>query len=138
MNKGKILDLSLFAIAIITIVSGLLQLIMPSLVLQIVSAETTPTSQHFFAIIGMFMLLFGGALLQALISPQPQAVVLIWAGLQKFGAAIAVGLGVIKLIFSPFALLIAGFDLLSGVLIFWYLFGFRSFAPGYTYEQPTS
>lgn len=86
----------------------------------------------------MFMLLFSGALLQALISPQPQPIVLIWAGLQKFGASIAVCLAVIKLIFSPFALLLTGFDLLSGVLIFWYLFRLRTFTPGYTYEQPTA
>ncbi|MEH1864835.1 MAG: hypothetical protein V7K69_07460 [Nostoc sp.] len=138
MNNGKILRLSLIGIAIFTIVSGLLQMVLPSLVLYIVSAEVTPTSQHFFAIIGMFMLLFNGALLQALISLQPQPIVLIWAGLQKFGASIAVCLAVIKLIFSPFALLIAGFDLLSGVLIFWYLLRLRTFTPGYTYEQPTA
>jgi hypothetical protein len=111
---------ALLAIAAITVASGAAQLVMPAFVLRVVGAEVTPTASHFFAIVGMFMVLFGGALWQAVRSPEPQPVALFWAGLQKFGAAAAVGLGVMHDIFSPLALGVASFDLVSGVLIIWY------------------
>lgn len=108
------------AIAVITIVSGAVQMVAPQFVLQLISAEVTPTSRHFFSIVGMFMLLFGGALWQALCSEGPQGTVFLWAGLQKMGAAAAVGLGVKSAVFAKLALLVAGFDFLSGLLIFAY------------------
>jgi hypothetical protein len=111
----------LMLIAVATIVSGAVQMFWPSLVLRFVGGASTPAGNHFFGIVGMFMLLFGGALLQALRSPTAQPIILFWAGLQKLGASAAVGLGVWHAIFSPVALLVAGFDLFSGVLIFWYL-----------------
>lgn len=123
------------AITIATILSGLLQMVFPNLVLVIVSAQSTPTSQHFFAIVGMFMVLFGGALFQALLSPTPQTVVALWAGLQKFGASVAVAVGVMRHIFSPFALLIAGFDLLSSILILWYWFRLHKSVTQKTHEH---
>lgn len=106
----------------ITVLSGLAQLLAPEIVLRTVGGETGPAARHFFAIIGMFMLLFGGALLHALFSARPQPVVVLWAGLQKLGAAAAVGVGVVNGVFGGLALAVAGFDLLSGVLIGVYLF----------------
>jgi hypothetical protein len=106
----------LVGIAVITIFSGLIQLIAPGFELRMLSAESTPTSRHFFAIVGMFMILFGAALLHALCSPTHHPIVVFWASLQKFGAFAAVGLGVLHHIFSPLALLVAGFDLCSGIL----------------------
>ena len=47
--------------------------------------------------------------------------VFLWAGLQKIGAFIAVGIGVFHEIFGPKSLIVAGFDLLSGILIFVYM-----------------
>jgi hypothetical protein len=108
------------AISVITVVSGLAQVVRPAFVLALIGAETTPASQHFFAIVGMFMVLFGGALLHELASPARQPIVALWAGLQKLGASAAVGLGVAGAVFSPLALMVAGFDLLSGILIVWY------------------
>lgn len=113
-------------IAIITAFSGLLQVFAPGLVLQIISAQNNPTSRHFFSIVGMFMFLFGGALIQALFSSVPQSVVVLWSGLQKFGAAVAVTLGITKAIFSPLAFAVAGFDLLSGIVIITYWFSMSS------------
>jgi hypothetical protein len=110
----------LIAISAITVLSGLTQLIKPDFVLGVISGEATPTSMHFFAIVGMFMVLFGGAMLHALLSKKNHPVVVLWAALQKWGAFLAVGLGVLRHIFSPVALLVAGFDLLSGILIFLY------------------
>jgi hypothetical protein len=47
----------------------------------------------------------------------------LWAALQKFGASAAVGLGVMHGVFSPVALGVAGFDLLSGILalMYWWM-----------------
>jgi predicted acylesterase/phospholipase RssA len=111
----------LAAISVATVVSGAVQLLVPGFELEFLRAESTPTSRHFFGIIGMFMVLFGGLLLHALVRPKENPAAFVWAGLQKLGACAAVGLGVARGIFSPLALGVAGFDLLSGLLILGYL-----------------
>jgi hypothetical protein len=115
----RLLPKLLLFIAAITVVTGLLQVVAAPLVLNIIGAQTNPTSAHFFAIIGMFMALFGGLLWQTLKQPQGLAP-LFWCGLQKLGAAAAVGLGVGNGIFSGLALGVALFDLFSAILIFSY------------------
>jgi hypothetical protein len=120
MSLQKVLHRLLVIISALTVLSGLTQMLFPSFVLRILSADTAPTAAHAFAIVGMFMLLFGGLLLQALLSGRPDPLAVFWAGLQKLGAAAAVSIGVAKALFAPLALLVAGFDLLSGVLIFVY------------------
>lgn len=111
---------ALVGIGAVTVLSGSLQMVAPGVVLTLIGGDMTPTSLHFFGIIGMFMVLFGGAMLQALLSPLHHPVVIFWACLQKFGASVAVGLGVLHQLFSPLALMVAGFDLLSGILGLWY------------------
>jgi hypothetical protein len=112
--------LALIAIAAITAVSGALQLVAPGLVLRTVGGEVTPATSHFFAIIGMFMVLFGGLLWQSLRARPVLVVPLFWAALQKLGASAAVGIGVAHGLFAPVALLVAAFDLASGILALWY------------------
>jgi hypothetical protein len=109
------------AIAAITLFSGLGQLLMPGFVLRVVGAEVLPATQHFFAIVGMFMALFGGMVLHALLSARHHRIVLLWAALQKVGAFAAVTIGVSGDVFSPLAMGVAFFDLASGLLIAWYL-----------------
>lgn len=116
------------AIAAITVLSGLVQMMAPRFVLNLVGAEITPASAHFFGIVGMFMLLFGGALLHEVFSARNQPIVPLWAGFQKCGAVAAVILGVAKGIFSPFGLLISGFDLISALIIFVYWSRIRKIA----------
>jgi hypothetical protein len=48
------------------------------------------------------------------------AIAVLWSGLQKLGAVAAVSLGVLHLIFSRIALLVAAMDLVSGILILLY------------------
>jgi hypothetical protein len=120
MKQRDALYWVLVAIAGATIVSGAVQAIAPGFELRMLAAESTPTSRHFFGIVGMFMVLFGGGMMHALCSPRHHPVMVLWASLQKCGAFAAVGLGVLIHVFSPLALLVAGFDLLSGVLGFWY------------------
>ena len=110
----------LLIISVVTVVSGLVQMITPGFVLGIVGGESTPTSRHFFGIVGMFMVLFGGLLLHALTSAAHHPVAVFWAALQKIGAFAAVSLGVLRDLFGPLALGVAGFDLLTGLLIFLY------------------
>ena len=116
----KYVRLALLAIAAITVLSGAAQLLAPGVVLHVVGGEATRATTHFFAIIGMFMVLFGGLMWQALRAPTPQPIPLFWAALQKVGAAVAVGLGVSRGLFGALALTVASFDLFSGLLALWY------------------
>jgi hypothetical protein len=120
MKKRDPLYWMLAAIAAITVVSGAVQAIAPGFILTMMSAELTPSTSHFFCIVGMFMVLFGGMLLHVLFDSAHHPVSVLWAGLQKFGASGAVGLGVARSLFSSRGLLVAGFDLLSGILILVY------------------
>ena len=54
-NRQALLLKAVFAIAVITILSGLSQVIKPELVLSIIGGEQSPGGNHSFAIIGMFM-----------------------------------------------------------------------------------
>lgn len=118
---NKFLNLIVIAISLATILSGLTQLIMPGFVLSFIGAEITKTSSHFFAIIGMFMALFGGLMLHAVYSAQPQKPAILWCAFQKLGAFVAVGLGIINGIFMPIAAGVALFDLFSGLFFLYYL-----------------
>lgn len=118
MTPGVWLRRAVVAIAIITLISGLVQMLAPRLILEPLSSGTTAASLHFFAIVGMFMVLFGGLLLHGVArGAGEQQVPLLWAALQKFGAAGAVGIGVATAVFASIALVVAAFDLLSGILI---------------------
>lgn len=126
MKKKDILYKVLVLISVATVVSGALQMVRPALVLGVIGGESTATSRHFFGIVGMFMVLFGGAMLHALLSVTHHRVVVLWSGLQKIGAFVAVSLGVGKGLFSVLALGVAGFDLMSGMLIFLYWLTIRN------------
>ncbi len=96
-------------------------MIMPGFVLGIIGAEITVTSSHFFAIVGMFMALFGGLMLHAIYSAQPQRPAILWCAFQKLGAFAAVTLGVFTGVFSVLAMAVAIFDLVSGAIFLYYL-----------------
>lgn len=117
----KYLNLTVILISIATIISGLVQLVVPGFVLNFIGASITPTTSHFFSIIGMFMTLFGGLMLHAVYSPQPQRPAILWSAFQKLGAFAAVGLGIFTGIFAPIAAGVALFDLFSGLLFLYYL-----------------
>jgi len=120
MKKKDWLFVLLLLIAASTALTGGVQVIAPAFFLRLLSAEVTITSRHFFAIVGMFMVLFGGATLHALLSFKHHPVVILWSSFQKFGASGAVALGVQRGVFSSLALIVAVVDLLSGLLAFWY------------------
>jgi hypothetical protein len=120
MKKKDWLYWLLVVIAASTFLTGGIQAIAPAFILRLLSAQITITSQHFFAIVGMFMVLFGGATLHALLSFKNHPVVILWSSFQKFGASVAVALGVQRGVFASLALIVAIIDFLSGVLALWY------------------
>lgn len=124
----KMLHLVILAIAVLTFISGLVQLVRPGFVLDFVGGEDIPATRQFFGTIGLFMLLFGGLIAQTLYEAQPSSVTLFWGGLQKFGAALAVGIGISHGLLSPVAGLVAGFDFVSGILFLVYLRSLKKLA----------
>ena len=106
---------ALRAVAGLTVVSGAVQMVRPEWVLGELSPRSTPLDQHLFATIGMFMVVSGGTLDRCLAVPSPDRGLLIWAALQKLGASAAVGIGVRRRLFSPRAIPVAAFDLISGL-----------------------
>lgn len=118
---NKYLGLLVVLICIVTIISGLMQVAAPHFVLAMMSAEISPTTSYFFAIVGMFMALFGGLMLHAIYSAHTSPEAILWCAFQKLGAFVAVTLAVINGIFSPLALSVSFFDLFSGLLFLYYL-----------------
>jgi hypothetical protein len=102
-------------VAGITGASGVLQMTRPEWVLGQVSPDHTPLQRHLFATIGMFMAASGGTLHRSVATPTPDRDLLAWAAVQKLGASAAVGIGVCHRLFSRRALLVAAFDLASGL-----------------------
>ncbi len=117
----KYLNLFVILISAATVFSGIMQIIAPGFVLSFIGADTAPASKHFFAIIGMFMALFGGLMLNVVYSARPSKSTVFWCALQKLGASIAVLLGIYNEIFSLMAGSIALFDLVSGLLFLYYM-----------------
>lgn len=111
---------AMIAIAALTVATGAAQVLAPRRVLSPLAAQDDATTGHLFGTVGMFMVVVGGGLLDTLVRPAHNPGVVFFAGLQKIGASIAVALGVRRRIFSSPSLLVAGFDLLSGVLAFAY------------------
>lgn len=114
--RGDPLRAVVAAIAAITVVSGLGQLALPGTVLDLLGAESTATTRHFFAIVGMFMAVVGAVTLQALLAEHTPPYVLLWCAAQKAGAFVAVSVGVGRDLFASPALGVALFDLATAVL----------------------
>jgi hypothetical protein len=118
--SDSLLRRALIIIAALTVGTGAAQVLAPRRMLAPLAAEDDATTRHFFGTVGMFMVVVGGGLLNALLRPRSDPGVVFFAGLQKVGASAAVALGVRRRIFAPLALTVAAFDLFSGVLAFLY------------------
>jgi hypothetical protein len=104
-------------IALGTLGAGLFQLAFPGVILDIIDGSDSTTAKHFFAIVGMFMALFGALTLHSLWTGQAVRMVVGWGAIQKLGASIAVGAGVANDVFGNLALLVAGFDAVSFIVM---------------------
>jgi hypothetical protein len=116
----------LFAIALGTFVSGLVLMAVPGVVLDVLSAPTRTSDRLFFAIIGMFMAIVGGALAHALLRPPPSELVVGWSALQKLGASVAMSVAVTLDVFSAAGLALVVFDFVSALLAAAYWWRIRS------------
>lgn len=117
----KYITLIVVVISVLTIVSGLTQVIMPGFVLNVIGAEISDISKHLFGIVGMFMALFGGLMLHTVYQTHTSRTAVFWCALQKLGAFVAVSLGVYNELFSWMAMGVAVFDLISGILFLYYI-----------------
>lgn len=126
----KYIRLIILLISVATLFSGAMQAIAPAFVLNFVGAEINTTSKQLFATIGMFMFLFGGMMIHALYHEDNNRVVVIWSGLQKLGASVAVFTGIFNGTFILLAAGVAVFDLISALLFFYYLKTLKSDAAG--------
>lgn len=115
---ADLLTRALLAIAVITLLSGVGQLLAPGTVLELLGAESTAAARHGFATVGMFMVVVGGLLATALLTPAPPGYVLTWSALQKAGAAVAVTWGVASGVFGALALAVAVFDAGTAAALF--------------------
>ncbi|MFF1384775.1 hypothetical protein ACFVWT_14540 [Arthrobacter sp. NPDC058288] len=111
----------LAGIAVVTVLSGAVQIPFGGAVLELLGAEPTTAARQLFATVGMFMVVVGGLLLHTLLRPQPASEVLLWSGVQKAGACAAVAVGVLNGVFAPVALAVALFDLATAALCLIYL-----------------
>lgn len=116
----------LLAIAAGTFLSGLVLIAVPGVVLDLLGAPTRTSDKLFFAIIGMFMAVVGGALTHTLLRPPPSAIVVGWSALQKLGASIAMSFAVALDVFSAAGFGLVAFDFLSAVLAGAYWWQIRS------------
>jgi uncharacterized membrane protein YfcA len=119
-GAGRVARAAVTGIAVTTMLTGAAQMVAPGAILRTVSGPESTADRHFFRIIGMFMTVVGGLLLDTQRRRDPDPQVLHWASLQKFGASAGVGVGVASGVFGPGALAIAAFDLSSAVLLVWY------------------
>lgn len=96
-----------------TLASGLGLLAAPRLSLRLLGADTAPPAPLLFRVVGMFMTVCGGLLLEEPRSPA----VLRWSVVQKCGAAAGVTLGVVSGDYHRRGLAVAAFDAASAVLL---------------------
>jgi hypothetical protein len=103
-------------IAWITILTGMAQIGAPTALLPLLGVDPAASAAQLFGTIGMFMMLFGGAVLHAQSRREALPVVLLWSAFQKVGASLLVTWGVSGGVFAPLTLLVAAFDFASGLL----------------------
>ncbi len=120
MNDALI-KLVLMVIAGITIVSGLSQIAVPAAVLHLIGADAGETSRQLFATTGMCMVITVAMFLQALLTRSREPAIPLWIGVQKLAAAVLVCWGWSNGLFGALALVVAGFDLATGILVLVFL-----------------
>jgi hypothetical protein len=118
---------ALFFIAVVSLCNGLIQLLAPEYALRLASMEINPLSKHLVASLGLLVALFGAMFLFAILDETPQHIAILWTGIQKFGTAIAVGIGVQHATYIGPVVAFAAFDLVAGSMIVAYWYGVRQF-----------
>ena len=106
------------AVGALTAVSGLLVLAFPITMLHLLDADTPDPTPFVFGVVGLFMLLFGGLLVDTARRPEPAPVALFWCFLQKVGAAVAMLAAFVTDVFGWLALLVVVVDAVSALIVY--------------------
>lgn len=127
MNSGRTpIEWVLIAIAILTILSGVGQLLAPDAALTFMGVQASVETVYLFRLVSLLTALFGGALLHTAWTKQYETTVLLWSALQKILSAAAVLLAGFSGIIAGNTLLVAGYDLLAGLFVGWFWLKRRS------------
>lgn len=120
MNDALI-RLLLILIAAVTVVTGLAQLVAPAWVLAFIAPAPGALGLHFFATVGMFMVITGAMFLQSLLVRSTEPAIPFWIGVQKIAAAGLVAWAIMRGLLVPLAYAVAAFDAISGAIafVFW-------------------
>jgi len=116
MNDALI-RLLLILVAVVTVVTGVTQLAAPAWVLAFIATAPGALGLHFFATVGMFMVITGAMFLQSLLARSREPAISFWIGVQKAAGAALVAWAVLRGLLIPLAYLVAGFDAITAVLV---------------------
>ncbi|HVE45675.1 MAG TPA: hypothetical protein VNA57_02850 [Acidimicrobiales bacterium] len=100
-----------------TAASGLALMVMPRLALRLLGAGRTDPAPFFFRVIGMFMAVSGGQMVEVCRAPEPPAVGLRWALAAKTGAAAMLSGGILSRRLGKQAWAVAAVDAASAALL---------------------
>ena len=107
-------------IGALTVLAGAVQALAPGFITRLIGAAPEPSTLQFAATVGMFMVLFGGMLLQATREGPAARALVGWCAAQKLGASLAVFIGVVHGVLGWFALMVAFQDFVSCFLLVGY------------------
>lgn len=116
----------LVAVAVITILSGGGQILVPDAALSAMGVVASAETTYLFRLVSLLTALFGSSLLHTAWTRKYEPTVLLWAGLQKVLGALAVLLAVLGSILQGTTLLVAGYDFLAGLFVIWFWTGRRN------------
>jgi hypothetical protein len=108
----------LVVIAAITVLTGLTQLIAPAWALGFIASDRSALGAHFFATVGMFMIITGAMFLQSLLAHSTEGAIPFWIGVQKAAACALVAWAVLRGLLAPIAYAVAAFDGATALLTF--------------------
>ena len=105
-------------IAAITVLSGLLLLVASDWTLHLIATDQTALTAHFFATVGMFMVITGALFLQSLLAHSNEPAIPFWIVVQKAASAVLMAWAVLRGLLFPLAYLVAAFDAVTAMLVF--------------------
>ncbi|GIV60544.1 hypothetical protein GQ464_007740 [Rhodocaloribacter litoris] len=108
------------ALAAVTILSGAGQIVAARPVLSMLAVEPTTATVYLFVTVSLLTLLFGGALLHAVLARRPQPVAVLWTGLQKVCGAALGGAALTQGLLAGAAWAAVAFDGVAGLFVLWY------------------
>ncbi|GIK29761.1 MAG: hypothetical protein IT298_06405 [Chloroflexi bacterium] len=110
------------AIAVITILSGAVQFIVPGVALGAMSLEASNASVFLFRFLSVVTALFGAALLHTAWDKAYIPAVLLWAGLQKLAGTTLIVAAAVSGVVAVGALPVAIYDGLAGLYVLGFVY----------------